>query len=430
MPVKKGQLGFLTITHVVNDMYQGFVPALLPYLASERHYSYAATTGITLAATGLASVVQPLFGVVADRWYRGWLIPGSFLVAAVGVALAGVGDSYALTWLAIALSGIGVAAYHPPATNAARAAGGNSQQAMSWFSVGGTVGGSLAPVLVTLVVGAFGLSGAYLLATPAVVMAVMFALSGPWMRRRGHEPVRPPVRRAGEGGTGARRRDDWRAFGWLVAVTVTWSVPYVTTTSFLSLYVTRDLHGSDAAGALALTCFTAAGAVGTLGGGWAADRWGRLFSVRAGYALALPALAGLVLAPNPVTAQVCALALGAALFLPFASQVTLAQDYLPNRPGTAGGVTLGLAMSVGGLLSPVFGLVADAHGLTATLTGTLAVLVAANVLAARLRDRDPAAGEPGADPDPESGANPGTGPAADSGANPDPGTAEPVTAGA
>jgi hypothetical protein len=32
-------LAFLTSTHVVDDLYQGAVPALLPFLAIERHYS-------------------------------------------------------------------------------------------------------------------------------------------------------------------------------------------------------------------------------------------------------------------------------------------------------------------------------------------------------------------------------------------------------
>lgn len=82
------------------------------------------------------------------------------------------------------------------------------------------------------------------------------------------------------------------------------------------------------------------------------------------------------------------MAFGLSMFLPFAPQVTLAQDYLPNRPGTASGVTLGLAMSVGGLLSPLFGMLADARGLTTTLTGMLVVLVAACALALRMRDRD------------------------------------------
>jgi MFS transporter, FSR family, fosmidomycin resistance protein len=42
--------------------------------------------------------------------------------------------------------------------------------------------------------------------------------------------------------------------------------------------------------------------------------------------------------------------------------VKLGQDYLPSRPGTAAGVTLGLAVSAGGLLTPVFGAIAATYG--------------------------------------------------------------------
>lgn len=37
------------------------------------------------------------------------------LVAGLGVGLSGLGDDYNLSWLASAVSGIGVAAYHPEA---------------------------------------------------------------------------------------------------------------------------------------------------------------------------------------------------------------------------------------------------------------------------------------------------------------------------
>ncbi|MFJ6214969.1 MFS transporter [Streptomyces sp. NPDC092296] len=403
--MKKGQLGFLTGTHVVNDLYQGSVPALLPFLMSERHYSYSAISGIALAATGLSSVVQPVFGMVVDRKPRGWLVPAGFLVAAGGITGAGLAGSYLLTWLCVAVAGIGIAAYHPPATSQARAAGGQSQQAMSLFSVGGTIGASLAPALVTLVVGSLGLSGSYLLAIPAVAMAILWLLKGSWMRWRGYTPAPPLVSAAlSASRTGSTApTDDWGAFTRLVVTTVGWSIPYVTLISLLSLHVQRDLHGSTTAGATALTSFTLAGAVGTLLGGWAGDRYGRLAPVRVGYLLGVPALAGVALAPSFALAEIGAVLSGLALFLPFAPQVTLAQDYLPNRPGTASGLTLGLAMSVGGLTSPLFGRLADAHGLRTTLCVALGVFLVAVVCGLRLRNRVLPGADGPADPAPADG---------------------------
>ncbi|MFE0021190.1 MFS transporter [Amycolatopsis sp. NPDC059021] len=378
--MRKAQLGFLTGTHVVNDLYQGSVPALLPFMMSERHYSYAAVSGIALAATGLSSVVQPVFGMIVDRSPRNWLAPLGFLVAAAGIAGAGFADGYLLTWICVAVAGIGVAAYHPPATNQARAAGGRSQQAMSLFSVGGTLGSSLAPALVTVIVGSFGLSGTSLLAVPAVVMALL------WLLNRRNVPALVTSGSAARDST-VDIPDDWRAFGRLVAATVGWSIPYVTVSSLLSLYALRELHTSATAAAVTLTSFTLAGAAGTVLGGWLGDRLGRLVPIRAGYLLGIPALAGVVVSPNPLVLELSAVLFGLAMFLPFANQVTLAQDYLPSRPGTASGLTLGLAMSVGGLSSPLFGWLADAEGLRFTLGVVLVVFGAAVLFGTRLRDR-------------------------------------------
>lgn len=386
--MKKGQLGFLTSTHAVNDLYQGAIPAMLPFLMSERHYSYAAVSGLAFAASGVSSLFQPLFGVLSDRKPRIWLVPAGFTTAALGVVAAGLAGNYLVTWLCVALAGIGIAAYHPPATSQARAAGGSSQKAMSVFSVGGTVGGAVAPSLVTLVIGSAGFDGSYLLATPALAMAVLWALKGPWMQWRGYTKAAPLVTAgSAKAADSARRADDWRAFGRLVAVIIGWSIPFVTVTSLVSLHAQRDLGQSTAAGAATLTSYTAAGAVGTLLGGWVGDRYGRMTSVRVGYLVALPALLGIAWAPAfPVLVASAAL-FGAAMFLPFAAQVTLAQDYLPNRPGTASGLTLGMAMAAGGLCSPAFGWLADSSGLRAAFYALLLVFVIPVVMALRLPDR-------------------------------------------
>lgn len=85
--------------------------------------------------------------------------------------------------------------------------------------------------------------------------------------------------------------------------------------------------------------------------------------------------------------MLCAALLGTAMFLPFASQVTLAQDYLPRNPATAAGITLGLALSVGGMLSPLLGMLSDSHGLRTTLSLVLGVLTLATALAFQLGNR-------------------------------------------
>src|SRR5580700_9508143 len=383
-------LALLAATHSVDDLYQGAVPALLPFLAIERHYTYVGLTGITLAATFLSSAVQPAFGVITDKRRMGWLIAAGLLVAGIGVGLSGLGDSYVITWLAIALSGVGVAAYHPEATRTARGVAGNSTQAMSWFSVGGNLGIALGPVLVTPVLLVTGLRGTPLLVIPAVGMAALLAVRRPWRQAQAADQARQSRRAAAGGHDAQPRRDDWRSFARLTAVVTTRSIVYFGVASLLALFVIRRFHEPTAVGSAALTAFVAAGAVGSLTGGWLADRWRRLATIRLGYACAVPALVLLAAAPNVAVAFAAAILSGLALYLPFAVQVTLGQDYLPNRIGTASGVTLGLAISIGGLAAPLFGFLADRYGLAVSLAVLAALPLLSLALAARLREPRPA----------------------------------------
>jgi len=362
-------IALLAASHVADDFYQGAVPALLPFLVIERHYTYAAIAGLTLAATVLSSVTQPLFGWFADRRPRQWMVPAGLSTAGIGVALVGLTPTYLLTWLVIALSGLGVAAFHPEAARAARQSAGESNRGMSVFALGGNIGFAFGALVTTPVLLAFGVRGTVLLFAPALVMALVLIASLRAVLARQWTTGRAPTLPSGD--------DDWPAFLRLTAVVIVRSMAFFGLTSFLAVYFINELGASPAVGGSALTLFLFAGGVGTLLGGWLADRRGRLASIRLGLALSVPALAGLVLVDNEVAALCFVVVTGIALFMPFSVFVMLGQDYLPNRIGTASGVTVGLAVSVGGLFSPVLGRLAD----TTSLRVALAVLVVLPVLA-------------------------------------------------
>ena len=378
----------MSLAHVVDDSYQGVVPALLPFFVAERNYSYAAVSGLTLAATLLSSVAQPAFGWWTDRQPRRWLIGVGILTAATGVALAGLFANYAITWFVIALSGPGIAAFHPSAARAARQAAGNSNRAMSVFAVGGNAGFALGSLIATSVLLVVGLRGTVLLVIPAAIMAAILAtrltstLDGPTGGRRSLLP-------SGE--------DDWPAFVRLTAVVIVRAVVFFGLTSFLALYFIHGLHTSKAVGGAALSALLVAGAVGTLLGGWLADRVGRLFTIRVGLACAIPAIGGLVLVSSTPVAFVFAMLVGVALYMPFSVFVMLGQDYLPNRIGTASGVTVGLAVSVGGLFSPLLGWLADSTSLRVTITVLTVLPALALVLSLPMREPTVHAGPLGDD---------------------------------
>lgn len=359
--------------HAVDDLYQGLVPATLPYFVLDRHYGYVAASGLTLAAALGSSVPQPVVGVLADRYRLGWLAAAGVATAGIGLGLAGLAPAYAMVWTLILISGLGVAMFHPAAGKAAREAAGDSASAMSVFAVGGSVGFFLAPVLATPLLVRLGAAATALFIPPAVVIAAVL------LRRHRNRPVaHERTVRAG--------RDRWLPFAGLTAIEVVRSTTFLGINTFIELYWIRCLHASRTTAGAALACFLVGGVAGTLLGGRLADRHGMVRTTQFGALIAVPLLVALRLSTGQVVPLICAVAAGVALNIPFAVLVKLGQDYLPSRPGTAAGVTLGLAMSIGGLIAPVLGVIAQHRGPQGVLTVLCVTPVAALLLGLALEE--------------------------------------------
>lgn len=336
--------------HAVDDFYQGLVPAAVPYFVLERQFSYLGASGLALAATLGSALPQLVVGVLADRHRLPWMAPLGLSVAGVGAGLAGLAPAYPLVFALLLLSGVGVAMFHPPAGRDARQAARGSATAMSYFAAGGGVGFFLAPALVTPALDALGLGATALFIPPALLMSFV-------LLRQHHRTVADTQTALHMGGI-----DNPGLFAVLISVEIIRSTISFGLNTFVSLYWIHHLGGSTALGGTALTLDLAGGVLGTLAGGRIADRIGMIRTVQLGNTLLLPALVALLACDDKYWALPLVMLVGLVTNLPFAVLVKLGQDYLPTRPGTAAGVTLGLAVSAGGLFLPILGLVADQHG--------------------------------------------------------------------
>src|SRR4029077_3337987 len=112
-------------------------------------------------------------------------------------------------------------------------------------------------------------------------------------------------------------------------------------------------------------------------GGYLADRLGRREVIRMGFAGGVFCLALFAITTNRSLALALLVPLAVFLFLPTSVLVVLGQEYLPRRVGMASGVTLGLAVSVGGTCAPLLGRIADRHGLGSVIFLLLAVMIVA-----------------------------------------------------
>ena len=132
-------LAVLASGHGCADMAQGAIPALLPFLIDQRGISYGAAGALVLVTSVGSSAIQPLFGLGSDRLSLPWLMPLGVLLAGLGIALVGITSSYPATAAAVALSGLGVASFHPEGARFANEVSGDRRgQGMSFFSLGGS----------------------------------------------------------------------------------------------------------------------------------------------------------------------------------------------------------------------------------------------------------------------------------------------------
>lgn len=68
----------LSFGHLVTDIYQGALPAILPFLKTRLSLSYAMAGVILMAANFTSSIMQPLFGYLSDQKEKLGLIADHF----------------------------------------------------------------------------------------------------------------------------------------------------------------------------------------------------------------------------------------------------------------------------------------------------------------------------------------------------------------
>lgn len=356
--MKHKHIGVLSIGHMLTDINQGALPAMLPFFITAYDLSYTAAAALVFVVNMSSSVVQPLFGLAADRFAKPWLLPIGLILAGLGLALTGHVYRYESLMALGVISGIGIAAYHPEAARLVNlAAAKNKGAAMGIFGVGGTLGFSLGPLVITTAMLQWGLGGTLVLIVPVTVMAVVVIQLMPGLAALGAD--RQLAQQNSSAGT---LGENWSGFRRLALLVSTRSIIFFGLNVFIPIYWIDGLGQSQVAAAGALTVFTGSGIFGTMLGGRLADRAGGRKIVVIGM-LGLALLLPFFLFVENVQLATLVLALaGLSLFITYSPTIVLGQGYLPNRIGLSSGVTLGLAVAIGGGATPFIGKIADVYG--------------------------------------------------------------------
>lgn len=359
--MKNKSIWILSLGHLVTDVNQGALPALLPFFISAHDLSYTAAASIVFSANLASSIIQPLFGYAADKVSKPWFLSFGLLLAGVGLGLTGLCSNYHLIIVLAVISGVGIAAYHPEAARIVNFEAGNKKNtAMSIFGVGGTIGFAIGPFLITTVLIPWGLKGTIILILPVSIMAVMMASQFQKFKSIHHAQINKP-----KSASEKAINENWPAFTQLTIVIIGRSIIFYGLNTFIPIYWINYLCQSKMMGSLSLTVFAASGIFGNLMGGTLADKHGPKAILNFGF-LGLAVLLPLFcLVENAQISLLLMFPIGFILYASYSPAIVLGQTYLPNRVGLSSGITLGVAISIGGAFTPIIGKIADMYGVWA-----------------------------------------------------------------
>ncbi len=380
--MKYKQIGILSAGHLATDINQGALPAMLPFFIAAYDLSYTAAAAIVFAVNMSSSVVQPLFGIAADRYSKPWLLPGGLMFAGLGLSLTGLFEGYQWIMTLAIVSGIGIAAYHPEAARLVNFAAGNRKSsAMSVFGVGGTVGFAIGPIIVSTAMLHWGLGGTLVLILPVTIMSLVIIY---------HFPLLEALERINNENkvvtTTEVVKENWSAFSRIAIIVSARSVIFFGLNIFIPVYWINELNQSQIAGAIALSIFAGSGIIGNLAGGNLADRIGQKKVLLVSFIMLSVLLPVFISADSVPLATTLLIPVGFMLFASYSPTIVLGQNYLPNRVGLSSGVTLGLAVAIGGGAAPFLGKLADIYSVWMALASVAYIPILAFFLALTLPD--------------------------------------------
>ncbi|TAN41148.1 MAG: MFS transporter [Nitrospirae bacterium] len=373
----------LSLGHLVTDIYQGALPAIMPFLKERLSLTYSMAGVIILASNIASSVIQPLFGMISDKKEKPLLIPVGCLISGIGFCLIPFMSQYAVIVSLVVVSGLGIAAFHPEGFRTAhRFTGARAAAGMSIFSLGGNLGFALGPVLSLLIVTRLGFS--YL--PGMIVFAFLFLAALSFLWKTLAVPERPEEEHplTGQKGTGNGFPP---AMVILLGTVIIRSCIHAGLTSYIPFYYIDYLKGDPVYAGKLVSFFLLGGVVGTVTGAPLADRWGhkRYLVVTM---LMSSCILPLILFVKGIMLSAVLAVFGMVLISTFTVTIVMAQRLLPKNLGVASGLMVGFAIGTGGIGVMLLGVLADNFGVPVALKSITLLPIAGFLLSLMVRYPD------------------------------------------
>ena len=396
----------VALGHLTNDVFISMGPVLLAFLSVTIMPMTNTQIGLVVSATQLlGAVVQPGFGLVADRDGGRWLAAGGVLWTVSFLMLALVGAQTGQFWLfavPFVMRAIGSGAFHPAgAKHSAESNATRSASSLSYFFLFGQSGLAIGPAVAGFlldmanpdITGLFAkpfypvYDGGFLWSGTVSPILFLYVLVLPsFILMLTTLPTRNRYRAANGDSEGSSAQQalkiPYRAMTILIVMVVLRSLAQPGSVTFIPVLFQNKGWSPSEYGAITSSFWIASGLAGVFFGNLA-DHFDRRLVMAGSMLLSAPMFFFLPLVDGPI-AFAMAVAAGGLSGGSHSIIVVLAQQLIPASKGFASGAILGLIFGTGAIGNALIGIISDAIGLGTTFQLVAAAIVAASLIALAL----------------------------------------------
>lgn len=376
--VKKSylQVILLAMGHFFNDFYCNFLPILLPILIPKLGLSLTLSGALVMVMSLSANVLQPVFGYFMDKYNFNKIMPMIIPFGAIFICLTNWASNFIVLAVLIGLSGLAVSTFHPMGAGLVSkvAPDGKISTCISLFVAGGSFGFALAPILLVYFMQMYNLDYLPILIIPAIILGVLMYSSGLSKARFVNEQVAKNMHfnlaQILQNKPLMLLNISMGLRAWLFTALVT----------FLPLWAIEKGCDNTLSGWI-LTIYLCGSVIGGLIGGALNDKigykkvilWALIFTL-------IPTMYFLFAQQINILMYIALFVGGGLVMAANPGAIVWGQDLLPDNPGMASGMMLGLSFGLGGFGTMLTGSLAESYGLTMALALTAILLVISIVL--------------------------------------------------
>lgn len=185
----KTSIIWLSLAHLVCDVYGGFLNPIMPFIAEKLGFTMALATVLVAITQICSNMLQPVFGFFADNIYKRFFIFWGLILASIFIPLAPSAPNIPLLTLFMILGCLGGSFFHPQSLGFVNIfSGRNCSDNMGLFVSMGSLGFALGPLLAAYITQVAGLDKIFYTSVFGLALASCMFLFVPKLSTAKNQP--------------------------------------------------------------------------------------------------------------------------------------------------------------------------------------------------------------------------------------------------